>query len=908
VVLVGVALLAGILGVPVSATGSANTDGRSRAVRQLGARARVSLRQDTGTVRFIGTKAGQPIPRPEGVGSDAGAEKVARAFLRANDSLFGINDQAQELRLIATSKASGRRSVARFRQVHRGVPVIAGELVVGMDPEGNILQANGETTPEPTVRVTPSVGPGSARDIARRLMADEYGLAGGSVDLTEPELWIYDPMLLEGGATKTPRLVWRMDATESSRLDIRELVLVDAQEGNVLLHFNQVNEAKNRKICNANNSQSRVPCTSPFARVEGQPATGNSDVDDAYLYSGQVYDFFKSRFNRDSIDNKGMPLLQTVKYCEGSCPYENAFWNGQQMVYGPGYASADDVVGHEMAHGVTDRTAGLFYWFQSGAINESLSDVFGELLDLTNGRGNDSAAVKWKMGEDLPGGAIRSMSDPPAFGDPDRMNSTSYARGHDGFEVVDSGGVHSNSGVNNKAAYLMTDGGSFNGQTVAALGINKVAKLYYEVDANMLTSGSDYLDLYEALFQGCQNLIGSSGFTAANCTEVRDATLAVEMNQQPNQSTMDFPAVPDAPMCDTGQIPTDLFYDNMERPGSNNWTKMNILGTSNPWDYSSGYATSGKLGLYTPDIVDQSDYAIGMSTGVSISAGQTTYFRFSQAPNLEGGVYDFNTFAYEFIDGGFVEYSINNGGSWNDAGSLFTDNGYMGQISTNSNNPQEGRFAFVDTTGGHFASRVNLSSLAGSNVRLRFRLATDSGTPDGFFGWIIDDARIYTCAAGSRPGPSTSNLLRNPGFEFDDDDDGYADFWSMNTSALRTPGAGRNGSYSMGHVAADNEKYTVAQQVTGVNAGDPYSFRGYVRIPTTGKTVNFTLQVQFRNSSGGVTGTKMIKSYSNDTTGNWNRAAASMTAPSGTATAKVLMLQKGLGATVFVDDFQFKRT
>ena len=106
----------------------------------------------------------------------------------------------------------------------------------------------------------------------------------------------------------------------------------------------------------------------------------------------------------------GMTLVSTTRYCPNSshCPYANAFWNGDQMVYGAGFASADDVVGHELTHGVTESTSNLFYYYQSGAINESFSDVWGEFIDQTNGAGTDTARVKWLIGEDIPGlGAIR---------------------------------------------------------------------------------------------------------------------------------------------------------------------------------------------------------------------------------------------------------------------------------------------------------------------------------------------------------------------------------------------------------------------------------------------------------------------------------------------------------------------
>ena len=85
------------------------------------------------------------------------------------------------------------------------------------------------------------------------------------------------------------------------------------------------------------------------------------------------------------------------------CPYQNAFWNGTQMVYGEDFSLADDVDAHELTHAVTEKSASLAYYMQSGALNESFSDIFGETVDLTNGAGTDTAAVRWQLGEDLPG-------------------------------------------------------------------------------------------------------------------------------------------------------------------------------------------------------------------------------------------------------------------------------------------------------------------------------------------------------------------------------------------------------------------------------------------------------------------------------------------------------------------------
>src|SRR5260221_3831081 len=117
------------------------------------------------------------------------------------------------------------------------------------------------------------------------------------------------------------------------------------------------------------------------------------------------------------------------------------------MVYGDGcFLVVDDVVAHELTHGVTQHESGLIYQDQSGAINESFSDTWGEFIDLTNGVGNDSSGVRWLMGEDTSDGAIRDMKNPPNYFQPDRMSSPYYYYGPD-----DNGGVDNHRCVRGKA-------------------------------------------------------------------------------------------------------------------------------------------------------------------------------------------------------------------------------------------------------------------------------------------------------------------------------------------------------------------------------------------------------------------------------------------------------------------------
>lgn len=224
---------------------------------------------------------------------------------------------------------------------------------------------------------------------------------------------------------------------------------------------------KTRILYNANHG-SNLPGN--VARNEGDGPTGDTAVDEAYDGSGATYDLFSEIYGRDSIDDKGMDILSTVHFQQG---YDNAFWNGRQMVYGDGdedlpeadrlfnrFTAAVDIMGHELAHGVTGFTAKLQYQGQSGALNESMSDVFGSLVKQRI-LGQTADQADWIIGEGLftsnvNGVGIRSMKAPgTAYNDP--VLGSDPQPGHmDDYKDVsyDNGGVHINSGIPNRAFYV----------------------------------------------------------------------------------------------------------------------------------------------------------------------------------------------------------------------------------------------------------------------------------------------------------------------------------------------------------------------------------------------------------------------------------------------------------------------
>jgi hypothetical protein len=212
-------------------------------------------------------------------------------------------------------------------------------------------------------------------------------------------------------------------------------------------------------------AEHRTKLPGRVVRGEGDPAVADEAVDQAYDGLGATWTLYQEVFGRNSIDGAGLPLVASVHYDDN---YDNAFWNGAEMVFGDGdgtvflsFTRSLDVIGHELTHGVTESTAKLDYQGQSGALNESVSDVFGSLVKQ-RALGQNAEQADWLIGAELlapgvGGVALRSMKAPgtayddPRLGkDPQPADMSGYVRTSD-----DNGGVHLNSGIPNRAFYLV---------------------------------------------------------------------------------------------------------------------------------------------------------------------------------------------------------------------------------------------------------------------------------------------------------------------------------------------------------------------------------------------------------------------------------------------------------------------
>lgn len=459
----------------------------------------------------------------------------------------------------------------RLAQTYKGVPIYGAEQTLHFDKAGNVSLYMGKVvedvygklnTGEAKVEtkvaddvygeandttatddlVTPNISASEAVSIAEKAAASKIGSLGEAMSPEQAKLYIYAP------EDQDARLVY---VTEVNVLDpepLRTRYFIDAKSGSILFQYDLLEHATgtgkgvlgDTKSLTVTQSGTRyllrdttrgggIETYTINNRTSGSMSTVSSTSSvfndpaavDAHAYAAKVYDFYKNTFNRNSIDGSGMSIRSVTHY--GS-KYNNAFWNGSYMVYGDGdgkvftsLSGALDVVGHEMTHGVVEHTANLEYMNQSGALNESIADMFGSVIQGKN---------DWLIGEDVytpgkSGDALRSMADPTLYGDPAHMDDY---KNLPNTEAGDYGGVHTNSGIPNKAFYLLSSGGTFEGVTVKGIGNSQAIAIVYRALTLYLTSTSDFADFRAAMTQAATDLYGAS---ASQTTSVKNAFDAV---------------------------------------------------------------------------------------------------------------------------------------------------------------------------------------------------------------------------------------------------------------------------------------------------------------------------------------------------------------------------------------------
>ncbi|MEH7374011.1 MULTISPECIES: M4 family metallopeptidase [Bacillaceae] len=452
-----------------------------------------------------------------------------KQFLKENKALYQL-DTAKDLTLLDVETDGLGSTHYNFIQSIQGIPVDGAKFKVHTDKNGIVTAVNGDVFPEASSYFKGALKAQLSKDTAldkswksikvtkeETITNAEAGPTGKKIEDTveKAELVVYK----NGNEFN---LAYKTNLQFIQPYPANWVVYVDAVNGNILNSYNAVadgtgvgvlGDTKTLNTYYSSGTYYLYDTTKPMTgvietltAVNRSRLPGNYSVDpdnnfnatsqradvDAHYYAGVVYDYYKNTFNRNSFDNKGATLRSTVHYGRN---YNNAFWNGAQMVYGDGdgttfrsLSGALDVVAHELTHAVTERTAGLEYQYQSGALNESISDTFGVFLDKGD----------YLMGEDVytpnkAGDALRSLSNPGLYGQPENMSG--YVN-----TTSDNGGVHTNSGIPNKAAYL----------TISSLGTAVAEKIYYRALTVYLAPQSDFSDARAALLAAASDLYGSS--------------------------------------------------------------------------------------------------------------------------------------------------------------------------------------------------------------------------------------------------------------------------------------------------------------------------------------------------------------------------------------------------------------
>jgi len=776
----------------------------------------------TGNNNFVKAPAGSVL-----VSADASATPESRAlgFLATNGALVGLSNAEREalgagnlpeagsnLQIARSQTDALGQTHVRLDQFYRGLKVFGAQLVVHMSGDG-ITAVNGDFVSDLAMSTVPALNQETAGETAL-VTARKGAPDGNSLKVNKTELAIYPVGLLEGHPVES-RLAYNVEIGGTRK---PEQIWIDAQTGDVLMRVPLHHTALNRTVY----SPTYDPANPALfvQRKEGDPPHPTPFVNNLYDFAGQTYNMYASGFGWDSYDNLGHKMI-SVYLITNACP--NAYWNGESTNYCPAF-DADDVVSHEWSHAYTQFTHGLIYAFQSGAMNEAYSDIFGEAVDLINGvdgiGGNNNAkpfpmGQRWLVGEDLGEEAqtllLRDMYDPDRQGDPGKVSSPNYACGTD-----DGGGVHTNSGVPNHGFALTVDGtqfkpavaeinqaaGTYNGQTITGIGLNKAAAIYFRAESVYQVPTSDFRAHDIALATSCSDLTGmplknlsttsatgtisNEVITSSDCQQLAKAMLAVEMSMLPPCATGPLLSPDAAPVC----AGSNAFFSEDWETGEDGWTKTSTgFGTGLvDWEDSSKAATrffkvtSTLPGGRTGSAAFADDPKVGELGGGTCAPGgdySGSHTLNSPAIVIPAGVtkpllaFDHYIATEAGVDGAQVEISRNGGAFqllpksaylFNAPNSAYNDTPPLG----NNTGPNPNEIAWTGTNlgsavlGSWGTTLVDLSSFAqpGDSIKIRYTWSQDGC--NGVEGWYIDNIRVFTCPVFPAPVLSTGNDYENP--------------------------------------------------------------------------------------------------------------------------------------------------
>lgn len=389
----------------------------------------------------------------------------AQWFLNEYRGLLRLTDPTTQLQL---KRRSGDDQHLFFRQRHQGIPVWPAGLAVHLEG-GRVLAVSGNYLPEITLSPIPQLS---------AIQAERLALALGDLDtevIGDTQLRYVNLGLL-GAHDQRTYLAWQVNV---GQIIARESLLIDANSGALILRRTYEATDFDLDLETAHNTGQSDTCwmftydDEQWFDEDGVYDGANPDAEGFQSFNNikAVYNFWKNTFGRDSYDGDGEDIAM---YIHVNPHPGSASYNGGCDIFEYGNGNTVlDVMGHEFSHAVDDSAGELEYAFESGALDESFADIFGHAMDLGD----------WLIGEETPQGTFRSMSNPPMFGQPDKYSDYQFL-----------GDVHTNSGIHNKAAFLLTHGGTFNGRTVQGIGQAKAQMLFYLTLISWVDSYSYFID------------------------------------------------------------------------------------------------------------------------------------------------------------------------------------------------------------------------------------------------------------------------------------------------------------------------------------------------------------------------------------------------------------------------------
>lgn len=864
-ILLAICVAAALLAAPDAKALTAGTEPVVQAPAQLG-----GLLEATGGNLAVGR---QPATGAYGLvrathgavlapGSAATPELTARSFLSAHGHVVGMSSEemaqvvhapradapfagGSELAFVdaETDKTTGLTR-ARFDQIFAGLPVFGGRVTVHIGRAG-ITAVNGVFVPAIDI-APPAFDQAAAEGIALTYAAAELGHDDhddheAGVEAEAPTWAVHATtaqVYNDGLVTLRPapsRLVWAVELVEEHG---SQQIMVDAVTGAVITAIDLWHAAKDRCVYTpayvnpTGNDELAV-------RDEGDPATLAPPVDQLYDYSGQVYDLFSNVFGRDSWDGKGHKM-RTVYDTTAVCP--NAYWDGTQKIarFCPGF-DLDDVVAHEWGHAYTQATHGLIYKNQPGALNESYSDIWGEVVDLTNGvdgvGGSDNdnpspVGQRWIVGEDLleVGAALglRDMYNPESRKQPSKVSSKSYVCG-----TGDNGGVHTNSAVPNHAFAMLVDGKTFNGHTVGAIGMTKASHIYFQAMVSYQTPTSGFVEHASALRASCADLTGvtlnpipgdapGQVITASDCSQVDAAIAATEMEEPPVACGRPVLEQGAPAPCPDGST---LFAEDWET-GTDGWTIEHTAVDPNRYG-GFDFAASSDL----PDRSGSAAFARASRASACPAATVAGNRVYTTTANNPAGVVSITSpeitaagsttlrfdhyVATEEKDGGNVLVSVNGGAFVEVPTDAYLHNAPKTVLPAANPKARQRAWSGPDAgllTGSWGTSVADLSALVapGDTFRLRFEEGQDCA--GGLTGWYIDDVAVLSCPSTTPP-----TLALGAGYSDPDPDGAYALEWTRPEGATG-PDTLEEGAFSA-PVFADDAESGLGKWVTTAEAG-----------------------------------------------------------------------------------------